>query len=340
MTSAADSTAPPGAELVTVIVVTWQGLELLPECLASLGSQTVAARTVVVDNASTDGTLAYLAAQTELARPPTVVALTENTGFAGGVAAGLQHVRTPYVALLNNDAAAEPEWLQRSLEVLTRRPDVAAVTAKMLLWNTSLINNAGVRLLAGGYGTDRGGGRPDGPDFAEAVEVFGFSGGAAVLRMAAVREVGGIEASYFLYYEDTELSWRLRLAGWSICYEPAAVVEHRHGASSDLQSTLFAFHTERNRLLTVLRCAPAPFALAQLGRFGLTTVSLIGRRLARQNVPKVQVFSARVRIRVIGSVLRRLPQTIAARHRISQLRPSGNRSSVPREKVLRRWLGG
>jgi len=197
VTSAADSTAPPGAELVTVIVVTWQGLELLPECLASLGSQTVAARTVVVDNASTDGTLAYLAAQTELARPPTVVALTENTGFAGGVAAGLQHVRTPYVALLNNDAAAEPEWLQRSLEVLTRRPDVAAVTAKMLLWNTSLINNAGVRLLAGGYGTDRGGGRRYGLVQRSAADLAGrreggrTQGGDRVLERSGQRQHGG-----------------------------------------------------------------------------------------------------------------------------------------------------
>src|SRR5437667_3398764 len=117
---------------VTVVVVTWQGAHLLRDCLSSLGTQTVRHEVLVVDNASTDRTRELLAADFPAAQ---VLRLDRNTGFAGGVAAALPHVDTPYVALLNNDAAADPHWLQRCLDVLINRSDVAAVTSRMLFWD-------------------------------------------------------------------------------------------------------------------------------------------------------------------------------------------------------------
>ena len=125
-----------------------------------------------------------------------------------------------------------------------------------------------VVLLASGYGGDRGLGESDGASVAGAAAVFGFSGGAAVLRTLAVRAVGGIASGWFMYYEDTDLSWRLRLAGWQIVYEPAAVVHHRHAASSRTsRSESFAFFNERNRLLTLVRNAPSSVTATQLARF-------------------------------------------------------------------------
>jgi GT2 family glycosyltransferase len=319
---------------VTVVVVTWQGAHLLPDCLDSLAKQTVANRVLVVDNASTDGTSELLTD-----RYPQVERLTlpTNTGFAGGVAAALGSVTTAYVALLNNDAAADPRWLEASLAALDARPVAAAVTAKMLLWDAgaadhAVLNNTGVRLVRGGYGADRGLGEPDGPAFDTAIEVFGFSGGAAVLRGAAVAAVGGIEASFFLYYEDTDLAWRLRLAGWQIWYEPQAIVRHRHAASTDARSDLFAFHTERNRILMLLRCAPLGFALAEIVRFMLTTASLQLRRALRHSVLDSRVFALSLRMRVVAAVLRQLPGSIRAR---SQIRA---RSSIGRRVVLNRWI--
>ena len=93
--------------------------------------------------------------------------------------------------------------------------------------------------------------------------VFGFSGGACLLRRSAVEAIGGIAPEFFMYYEDADLSWRMRLAGYTIRYEPAATVRHRHGASSDLRSESFAYFTERNRLLMLLRCAPFGFGFAR-----------------------------------------------------------------------------
>src|SRR5439155_9009511 len=206
------------------------------------------------------------------------------------------------------------------------------VASRMLFWEGATINNAGVDLVAGGYGTDRGLGEPDAPPYDQPAEVFGFSGGASVLRAAAVHDVGGMPAEFFLYYEDTDLSWRLRLAGWRIWYEPQSLVWHRHGASSDLSSDLFAFHTERNRLLMLFRCAPLRFALTQVVRFGITTVSLQTRRTLGQNVGDARVFGLGLRLRVLRSVLGHLPRALRVR------KTAGGYGRLARRAAVQDWL--
>lgn len=326
------STPEPHGQLpageVTVVVVTWQGRELTLAALASLQAQTVPHHVLVVDNASTDGTVEAVRA----AHPGVeVLDLSTNTGFAGGMAAALDRVDTRFVALLNNDAVAQRHWLERSLAALAD-PGVAAVTAKLLLAeDTGRVNNAGVVLLPDGYGADRGLGEPDDERFAEPVEVFGFSGGAAVLRTLAVKAVGGFDADLFMYYEDTDLSWRLRLAGWRIVYAPDAVVRHRHAATSDPASEMFAFHTERNRLLVLLRHAPLPYAAGRVGRFLLTTASLLARRALGQDRPASRVQDPGLRLRVAVDVARRTPATVAGRMRAAH--------RTGRRALLRHWLG-
>ncbi len=324
---------------VAAVVVSWQQRELTLRALESLAAQTCAHEVLVVDNASTDGTVEAIRARF----PATHVLLLErNVGFAGAMAAALEFVDTRYLALLNNDAEADPHWLDHSLEVLTDR-SVAAVTPKMLLTREDqlqdpqgrsrprLVNNAGVVLLDTGYGCDRGLGEPDDERFAEPVEVFGFSGGAAVLRTLAVKAVGGFDPEYFLYYEDTDLSWRLRLAGWSIRYCPHAQVWHRHGASTGLASRLFAFHTERNRLLMLLTNAPWAFAARGLVAFVVTTGSLAARKMLRRQVPADQVFRVGLRMTVLGSVATRLGQVLRKRRAVVCRRS--------RQQVLRDWRG-
>jgi hypothetical protein len=304
------------APVATVVVVTWQGAHLLAACLESLRRQTVPHSVTVVDNGSTDGTEELLADRFPEVR---VVQTGANLGFAGGVQAGLDAAATPYVALLNNDAVAEPGWLAALVGAAEAHPEAAAVTSRMLLQDTDppLLNNTGIVLLDTDYGADRdlradAGSRSD-PD-----SVFGFSGGAALLRLDAVRSVGGFPTRFFLYYEDTDLSWRLRLAGWDIRYEPAAVVHHAHSATVDQTSDRFAFFNERNRLLMLTRCAPAPRVLRALVRFLLTTGSLTLTRLRRHPVPDRPVFDPRLRLRVLGSYLRALPWALRTRRSIQR----------------------
>ena len=297
-----------------MVVVTWQGAHLLPGCLESLRRQTLPHTVVVVDNGSTDGTEKLLAARFPEAR---VVQTGANLGFAGGVQAGLDVAETPFVALLNNDAAAEPGWLAALVDAAEAHPGAAAITSRMLLQDTDppLLNNTGVVLLDTDYGADRDL-RGAASVRTTADSVFGFSGGAALLRLDAVRSVGGFPTRFFLYYEDTDLSWRLRLAGWDIRYEPAAVVHHAHSATVDQTSDRFAFFNERNRLLMLTRCAPASRVLRALLRFVLTTASLGLKRALRRPVPDVPVFSPGLRLRVLGSYARALPWALRTRRTI------------------------
>ncbi len=315
--------------VVTVVIITHRAAGFLPDTLEGLAAQTVPHRLLVIDNASADGTADILA---ERLRPAQVLRLPANAGFAGGVAAALPLVTTPYVALLNDDAVPERGWLSELLTAADRDRRAAAWTSLMVLADDpGTVNNRGTALNADWYGIDVGAGDPVASVPPVTADVFGFCGGAALLRTNAVRAAGGFPAEFFLYYEDLDTSWRLRRAGWSIRVVPASRVRHRHAATSDRRSELFHFYNERNRLLTLARCAPLTVAPRQLVRFGITTVSLSVSRALRRPVPDHPNFRLALRLRVIVSALRMAPG------QYRQRRPSMARARPVR--TLRRQQG-
>lgn len=135
---------------------------------------------------------------------------------------------------------------------------------------------------------------------------------------------------------DTDLSWRLRAAGWNLRYEPTAVVRHLHSASSVEWSPFFTFHVERNRLLTLTKSAPAGLALRQVLRFPVTTLSMVrwallqGRRERRR--PALRPLA--LRFRVMGSYLRLLPRMLWRRRAI------GRTAAVTRAELFGKWMTG
>lgn len=324
---------------VTLVTVTYDAGPLVLECLDSVAAQRLDGRrleVVVVDNASTDGTADLVASRHPWVR---VVRSSTNLGFAGGNNVALRRLRSRYVILLNNDATAEPDFVDRLVSAMDAAPaTVAAMAATVLLterfraadaeeaaavvegpdgrWvadergGVELVNSTGNEVRTDGFGIDRGW-LADSRRHHPAREVFGFSGAAAILRTSALREVGLFDERYFMYYEDTDLSWRLRLAGYRIEHCEDAVVHHRHAASSGEGSELFRFHDARNRLLTVSKDATAQLALRVVGRFVLTTASIAVRR--SQPAPLV-----RTRLRAFASYVRLLPSTLRERNRVGR----------------------
>jgi GT2 family glycosyltransferase len=196
-----------------------------------------------------------------------------------------------------------------------------------------VLNNAGGMVLRDGYGADRAYQELDRGQYQRPEEVFTFCGGAVLLRTEALREAGLFDQDFFLYYEDTDLSWRLRALGWSIRYQPSAMVRHIHSASSVEWSPLFTFHTDRNRLLMLTKNARAALAIREVLRYPLPTVKYVGRdliraRFARRRPP---VRPTLLRLRVLGSYLRLLPVMLVRRRRLAA------RARVDR-KHLERWL--
>jgi len=296
--------------LSTVVVVTWRGRDHITACLDALAVQKSPHRTIVVDNASDDGTAALISGHE-------VVRLPRNRGYAGGLAAVLGMVDTPYVAWLNDDAVPDPSWLTELENALEAEPGAAAATSSILLTDGST-QSVGVALTSDGHGKDV---------VLAGREVFGFCGGAALLRTDALRAVGGVPASFFCYYEDTDTAWRLRLAGHRVISVGPARVRHRHGASTRPGSKLFHRWNERNRLLMLLRCAPAAVATTQLARFLVITALLPFRK----NVPDAANFRLGLRAQVLGEVLLRLPATLWQRLVI--------KTEVPRRRVWQDWAG-
>ena len=180
-----------------------------------------------------------------------------------------------------------------------------------------VVNSVGSVLVDGEYGSDRGYLEPDRGQYDAPTEVFAWSGAAVLLSRRYLDDVGLFDDRYFLYYEDLDLAWRGRRRGWRYRYVPESVVRHVHSATSDEGSTLFAFHNERNRLLTLARNAPLRRAAAAPVRSLLVTASYARRDLLspllRGRRPHADVVA--VRLRALASFLRLLPGSLTARRR-------------------------
>lgn len=312
--------------MVTVcsVVPNWNGAEFLGACLDSLLAQRLDAgaehRVVVVDNGSVDDSLALLA---EHYPGVDVVALPVNQGFAGGVNRGIERARelgADWVALLNNDAVADPRWLAQLLAEGLARPHVAVLAARSVQLDRppgrheSRLDTTGDCYTVYGIAYPRGrdqpdDGRYDGPADRD---IFAASGGSCLWRMAALDEIGLFAESFFAYWEDVDLSFRARLAGWQVRYVPSAVVRHAVGRTSGGLSDFTRYHTYKNCLLLWLRCMPTGPALRYLPHFvfGLvwqTVSDTLRGRLGND-------------LRALGEVVRRLPATLAERRRIQRSR--------------------
>jgi GT2 family glycosyltransferase len=195
-----------------------------------------------------------------------------------------------------------------------------------------VINNVGSRLVLGGYGGDRGFLEPDTGQYSEPAEVFAWCGGAVLLSGRYLREVGTFDDRYFMYYEDTDLSWRGRLAGWKYQYVPESVVRHEHAASSKEGSALFMHFVERNRFLTLARNAPwSMFGEASYEYLRDTAVIFrrdVVRPVLRRGRPSPG-FTAR-RLRAYAGFLKLLPATLRTRR-------EQHVTAAERADIVARW---
>lgn len=244
--------------LVSVIIVNCNRAGLLEACLRSLlKPQGVPFDVVVVDNGSTDGSSAVV--ERFAANAPFSVRLlrnAENLGFCAANNQGIRASRAPFVALLNNDAEAEAEWLGR-LHSAFADPRVGMAASKIVVYeDPGVIDKAGHLIWLDGQNRGRGTGEPDRGQYDRMEEVLWPDGCACMYRRAMLDEIGLFDEDLFAYGDDAELGLRARIAGWRCLYVPGAVVRHHRGATLGVASPRRLSLIERNRVLLAVKHFP------------------------------------------------------------------------------------
>jgi GT2 family glycosyltransferase len=246
---------------ISVVVVTWNRRDLLHACLQSLTRQNLNQPfdVVVVDNGSDDGSPEMVLKEytkstsfrLHLIRNP------QNRGFCEANNQGFAASNTEFVALLNNDAVAEPDWLDKLSAAFDGPPDIGMSASKILVYeDPRRIDKAGHLIYPDGQNRGRGSGELDAGQYDRVEEVLWPDGCAAMYRRAMLDEIGGFDEDFFAYADDAELGLRARIAGWKCLYVPSAVVRHHRGSTLGVRSARRLELIERNRVLLAVKLFP------------------------------------------------------------------------------------
>jgi GT2 family glycosyltransferase len=240
--------------LISVVIVNWNRRSFLHACLTSVARQTgIEFETIVVDNGSIDAS-AEMAEQEFGAR---VIRNSENRGFCAANNQGIAAARGEFVALLNNDAEAEPGWVAALHRACTRSPEIGMAASKVLVWeDPRRIDKVGHLIYPDGQNKGRGSGVLDLGQFDREEEVLWPDGCAAMYRKEMLDCIGGFDEDFFAYGDDAELGLRARIAGWKCIYTPEAVVRHHRGSTLGRDSARRLELIERNRLLLAWKLFP------------------------------------------------------------------------------------
>lgn len=250
--------------MIAVVVVTYNAAPYLNDLLTSLSKTAYAGewRLIVVDNASTDGT-ADMVRKRQMSNVKCQALVNEvNLGFAEGNNIGMRaalDAGADFVVLLNHDTVVDPDWLINLESVMQSNAQIGAVQARLMLWpEKEKINSTGNQIHYLGFGYSGGYREHFEMSKYRNVEIAYCSGAAVMYRASALRAVGLLDESFFMYHEDLDLGWRLWMAGWKSVLAPDAVVFHKYEFSRSIKKFYFM---ERNRFLVLLELYRIPTLL-------------------------------------------------------------------------------
>lgn len=237
---------------VAIIIVNYNGQKYLADCLGSLLKLDYPAdsyKIFFVDNGSTDASLEYV--RTNFSDLEFIIN-PENLGFAEGNNIGIEKALSlnyDYVYLINQDTVSEPDSLKKLVNVLQSAEEIAAVQPRLMLWpEKDKVNSLGNSIHYLGFGFSGGGYQKFTGDIMPK-EIAYPSGAAVLIKLEVLKKIGLFDINLYLYHEDLDLGWRMRLSGYKILVAPGAVVYHKYEFSRSI--TKF-YYMERNRFICLL----------------------------------------------------------------------------------------
>jgi GT2 family glycosyltransferase len=359
-----------------VIIVNWNGRHLLKKCLQSLVEQTYQDfEIILVDNGSVDNSVDFVRKKFPQIR---IVELEENTGFAQGnnigISLAIKDKNIQNIILLNNDTETERDFIKNLIttdenkSLNKKYKKIGALAPKMLLKNCFQDNNSqkiidavGAGTALDGRGYNIGNGETDKGQYDQQREVFGFCGGAVLLKRKMLEDVVEdgdwqqevknrkplkcqqyFDNYFFAYYEDSDLSWRLRLRGWQVITVPQATVWHLHSATAEPFSFFKAYYLNRNRFLMMLKNYPRTFLWRGLIRVPGSYLRFLQTAKGKKYIQgknQTSFFKKIIRkikmlgvlSRVIGNIFWHCPLIIKQRKKIQKNR------FLPNEKI-EKWF--
>lgn len=269
---------------VAVVVPNWNGEDLIRHCLDSLQAQSYKHTIILVDNGSVDGSVGIVG---DSYPNVTLLKNPKNLGFAGGVNTGIRYALEQgfdAVTLFNNDAVAAKDWLKHLVGCMESNSKIGIVTCKLMRSDKLHFDSTGDCYSIRGIPFPRGRNVRDQGQHDIQEQVFAASGGASLYRAFLFKDVGLFDEKFFAYYEDVDMSFRARLYGWDIVYNPDALAYHAVSATSSKLGSFSHYHSTKNFYFLYIKNMPTKLLLKYFPSFAYQAVrssisSLINRRM-------------------------------------------------------------
>lgn len=252
---------------VSAIVVTWNSGKDIVSCIESLVTQSYPLlEIIVIDNSSKDNSVTLVKKGFPHVR---LLRMERNLGFAGANNVGISNSEGEYVLTVNPDVVLKADYVEKLVGTLDRlNRNVGSATGKLLRDDGVTLDSTGIKAAVAVRFFDRGAGEPDRGQYDTEENILGPCAAAALYKRKMLQEImlrdGYFDSSFFAFFEDVDLAYRARIAGWDSIYVPEATAVHKRGGSGTRRS-LVQFYALRNRLKILVRDIPVSTLLRQAG---------------------------------------------------------------------------
>ncbi len=319
---------------ISIIILNYNGIKFLENCLKSLLDSTYKDfEIIVVDNGSKDNSVNYLIKNFSNEPRMKIVPLDRNYGFAMGNNIGYRYANpnSEFIFFLNNDTEVERDCLEKIVKGMTHDPLIGAAQPKI----RSMRNKSRIEIVGGvadyyGRTWHRGSNEYDYGQYDSVIETFFVLGAAIVVRRNVIEKIGLFDPTYFIYYEETDLCWRIWLAGYKVIVIPDAIVYHYGGGTpiskdSYSETYLKLFYLRKNHITSMLK----NYSLPNIFKYSLPFLVMMLMTAVKWNLSGEKV-KARAYYSALGWIFSHIGLIVSRRMFVQKIR------KIPDTELMRK----